>query len=183
MALTFTYHEIIDLTKSFLGVSLIFWWVMGGVPILHALPFIAFVVGVAFVLHELAHKAMATHYGYKSEYHSNDKMLFASVFLALFNIIFLAPGAVQVEGVRKMKHLGIISIVGPLTNVVLALCFAIIMPVIEIARFGFEINAWLAFFNMLPIFGMDGEKVWAWNKVVFGITAAVVLAIYAWTYF
>lgn len=180
MALTFTYHEIVDLIKSFIGVSLIFWWVASpSGPINYGLlPIIALFVGLAFILHELAHKVMATYYGYRAEYQSFDSMILVSLLLGFVGIIFLAPGAVMVEGIRKPKHLGIISIVGPLTNVVLALVCLAFVPMFPIAQFGFQINAWLAFFNMIPLFGMDGAKVLAWNKVVFGVTAVIIAGLY-----
>jgi Zn-dependent protease len=32
---------------------------------------------------------------------------------------------------------------------------------------GFQVNAMIAAFNMLPVSVLDGKKVFAWNKVVF----------------
>ncbi len=178
LRLAFTYPEIVDLLKSFVGVSLIFWWVEGGLPILNYLPIIAVFVGLAFILHELAHKAMASYYGYRAEYHSNDLLMLGSMFLAFFGIIFLAPGAVFVEHITSKKHLGIISIVGPLTNIWLAvICYAFI-PLFSVARFGFEINAWLALFNMIPLLGMDGQKVLAWSRVAFILVLVVAAGLY-----
>jgi len=178
LQLRFTYHEIIDLLKSFIGVSLIFWWVEGGLPILNYLPIIALFVGLGFILHELAHKLMASYYGYRAEYHSNDLMLLGSMFIAFFGIIFIAPGAVLVEHIRNPKHLGIISIVGPLTNIWLAVVCAAFIPLFSVARFGFEINAWLALFNMLPILGMDGEKVLKWSKLAFILVLVLAAGLY-----
>ena len=182
MNLAFTYHEIIDLLKSFIGVSLIFWWVAGGIPAFGSLPIIALFVGLAFVLHELAHKAMASYYRYRAEYRSNDMMLLASMFLGFFGIIFLAPGAVVIEQVRKPKHMGVIAIVGPLTNILLALICAALIPFFPVAQLGFAINAWLALFNMLPIFGMDGQKVLAWSKVAFAVVIVFAGVLYLLTY-
>jgi Zn-dependent protease len=184
MTLTFTYKETIDLVKAFVSVTLIFWWVASpSGPINYSLlPIIALFVGLAFILHELAHKAMATYYGYRSEFHSFDKMIFVSLLLGFIGFIFLAPGAVMVDGVRKLKHLGIISIVGPMTNVILALICLLLAQWLPIANFGFQINAWLAFFNMIPLWGLDGAKVLAWNKVVFAVSALVVVVIYIYTY-
>jgi len=34
---------------------------------------------------------------------------------------------------------------------------------------GFQVNAMIAAFNMLPVSVLDGKKVLAWNKVVFVI--------------
>ena len=38
-----------------------------------------------------------------------------------------------------------------------------------VAGFGYLINAWLGVFNMLPLWVLDGRKVLAWNKIVYGI--------------
>ncbi len=178
MKLVFTYPEVIDLIKAFVAITLIYWWAAGGMPIIHALPIIAFFVGSAFILHELAHKAMASYYGYESHFKSFDMMLLGSMFLAFFGFIFLAPGAVFTAGIRKMKHLGIISLVGPLTNIVLALICLAISPFLSVAAFGFQINAWLALFNMIPFFGLDGEKILAWDKKAFIIMLVVAGGLY-----
>jgi Zn-dependent protease len=37
---------------------------------------------------------------------------------------------------------------------------------------GFAINAWWAFFNLLPFPNFDGPKIFRWNKVVYGLMAA-----------
>ena len=36
-----------------------------------------------------------------------------------------------------------------------------------IGMIGFQVNAMIAAFNMLPVSVLDGKKVLAWNKVVF----------------
>jgi Zn-dependent protease len=126
---------------------------------------------------------MATYYRYHSEYVSNDFFLLISAVIALFGFIFIAPGAVVVHHVRKIKHLGIISLVGPLTNVVLAILCAVLMQFYPVFTFGYYINSWLALFNMIPFLGMDGQKILAWSKPVYFGTAIVIFALYMGTFF
>jgi Zn-dependent protease len=44
-----------------------------------------------------------------------------------------------------------------------------------IATFGFAVNSFLAFFNLIPVSILDGAKVLKWNPVVWGITAVLAL--------
>ena len=37
-------------------------------------------------------------------------------------------------------------------------------------------SVWLAFFNMLPIYPLDGSKVLRWNKAVYAVTLMVIFA-------
>ncbi len=130
-------------------------------------------IGFAFVLHEVAHKYLAIMYRCNAEFRANDSMLILMLIVSLFGIIFAAPGAVQISGhVTKDKY-GKIALAGPLTNLGLALIFlAIILSglgnfSLTLFRFGFLINAWIALFNMIPLFGFDGNKILAWNRRVF----------------
>lgn len=143
---------------------------------LNALILSAITVGIGFLLHELAHKFVAQYYRCHAEFRSNNGMLVLALVLAgLSGFVFAAPGAVMIEGVRLRKHLGHIAIAGPITNVVLALLFLAVPG--AIGTYGFQINAWLALFNMIPFGPLDGAKVLAWNKVVFGAMIAVCFAL------
>ncbi|MEM4240313.1 MAG: hypothetical protein QXK08_03925, partial [Candidatus Woesearchaeota archaeon] len=42
-----------------------------------------------------------------------------------------------------------------------------------IGNYGMQINFFLGFFNMLPLPGIDGSKVLAWNKAVYVIVFLV----------
>lgn len=130
-------------------------------------------IGFAFLLHELAHKYLAIKYRCYAEFRANNNMLIFMLIMSIFGFIFAAPGAVQISGnVTKDKY-GKIALVGPLTNILLAI---FIFPFLflnmgnilsVIFSFGFMINSWLALFNMLPILGFDGHKIFHWNKKVF----------------
>ena len=151
------------------------------------------IVGLSFVLHELAHKYSAIHYGYWAEFRKSNPMLVISLCLAvLLGVVFAAPGATLINTAgRQMtkKENGIISILGPITNLILLVVFAALMIlgvvlgggqivsggiVFSITGAGFLfylgyagwlVNAMLAFFNMLPVGPLDGKKVLAWNRL------------------
>ena len=138
-------------------------------------------VGLGFLLHEIAHKLVAQKYGCWAEFRADDRMLiFAIIGAMFFGFVFAAPGAVWIRGHVTKKKNGIISLAGPLTNIVLALIFLsliiFLIPtgiLLIIASYGFQINAFIALFNLLPFLNFDGAKILRWNKVIYIITAGV----------
>jgi Zn-dependent protease len=96
----------------------------------------ATLIGVVpgFLFHELAHKFMAIKYGFDAEF----KMYMPGLFLALassfFGVIFAAPGAVHINGDRMIsdKENGKIAIVGPLTNITLAILFVVLIIILVV---------------------------------------------------
>jgi len=43
---------------------------------------------------------------------------------------------------------------------------------------GANFNGLIAFFNMIPFFGLDGQKIFAWNKLVWILTFAAAIGLY-----
>ncbi len=141
-------------------------------------------VGVAFVLHELAHKYSAMKYGFWAEFRMDPGMLVVAVAMAaLVGIVFAAPGATMISGssISKRQN-GIISAWGPLTNLLLLIPFSCILIagitmnqsiVYVIGFIGLEVNAMIAAFNMLPIGNLDGSKIFSWNPAIFVVMIAV----------
>ena len=84
------------------------------------------------MLHELAHKFVAIHYGFWAEYKLwVQGLILAVVISVISNFIFAAPGAVYIHGEYiSDEQNGKISLAGPLTNIVLALIFLSINTVI-----------------------------------------------------
>ena len=150
-------------------------WVVGYIAL------VAFVsTATAFFLHEMAHKFVAQHYGCWAEFrYSQQGLLIALVLAAIAGFLFAAPGAVYIAGRIDKRQNGIISIAGPLTNVVVA---AAAIPILiymgGIVAAGFYtviyFNAFLAIFNMIPVMPLDGAKVVRWNIGVYiGALAAM----------
>jgi Zn-dependent protease len=144
-------------------------------------------VGVGFVLHELAHKFTAMHFGYWAEFRKDNQMLLIAVVLAaLAGVVFAAPGATVIYGDRiGRRENGLISAAGPATSLALALGFLVLYLVAPLSLIGaiglagLQINAMIAAFNMLPISVLDGRKVLGWNVAVF---AVLIVAAFALTY-
>lgn len=132
------------------------------------------VVGIAFILHELAHKFTAQRYGLQAEFRSFDGMAVFSLILSFFGVIFLAPGAVMIRGGDRIR-MGRIAAAGPIVNIVLAVLFlgAFFIYPLSLFQFAFFINSFLALFNMLPFFVLDGRKVLSWNRGVFGVLIGI----------
>ncbi len=185
----FSKREIKDLVKAWFFISLAFSILFsGGINLFQNLEihfFIIFVisgltVGISFLIHEILHKYMALRYGYKAEFRSFDKMLYLSLVMSLFGFIIAAPGAVMIKAVKISREKnGKISLSGPLSNLVLALLFLIPFLLFSggllgtFFRIGFLINSLLAAFNLLPIPGFDGKKVYDWNKSVYSIVISL----------
>lgn len=190
----FSQIEKRHLIRSWLVVSIVYTIASMGEYSLAGLFFMftlsAATVGVGFMLHEISHKLVAQRYGYFAEYRANDQMLLLSIVFALFGFIFIAPGAVLISawGIPRDKN-GKISLAGPLANLVLALVsipvlfFSPLSLVSLVAYFNFQVNTWLALFNLLPFGNFDGVKVLAWNRVVYFITISAAGALMLLSYY
>ena len=140
----------------------------------------ALTAGVAFLLHELAHKVVAQHFGQIAEFRADYQMLGLAVLSAMIGFLFAAPGAVYHRGNITPRENGLIAIAGPVTNLVLAGGFFALLLVAPgdgllstVASLGVWINAFLAGFNMIPFGPLDGKTVKDWNLGVFAVAFAV----------
>ena len=191
MQLKFSKIEIRDLTKAWIAISVAFAIALAG-GIIYVQPNFSFLtsillaaltVGVGFLLHELGHKVIAQRYGCFAEFRADNMMLIIAIITSFFGFIFAAPGAVMIAGRVSTARNGRISIAGPLVNIVLAIIFLVLGIIIhqgflgQLFAFGFFINTWLAIFNMLPLWILDGKKVWNWNKTIYIITLVFSIAL------
>ena len=134
--------------------------------------------GIGFLLHELAHKAVAQRFGQIAHFRADYGMLFFAVVSALAGFLFAAPGAVYHQGRITERQNGLIALAGPVTNLALAVAFAPLALFAggflgAIGAFGVGINLLLAGFNMLPFGPLDGRKVLSWSVAVFAVAFAV----------
>jgi Zn-dependent protease len=146
-------------------------------------------VGVGFLLHELAHKAVAVHFDQIAEFRADYNMLGLAILAGFAGFLFAAPGAVYHQGRISERENGLIAIAGPLTNVALAAAFLPLafLPgfVGSVGNLGVLVNVLLAAFNMIPFGPLDGRKVIAWSKVVYVAVTALVagLVVAVWLFF
>ncbi|MCE4604572.1 MAG: metalloprotease [Aeropyrum sp.] len=128
--------------------------------------FIAVLAG--FVLHEAAHKIVAIRMGMKSEFVAYGPGLLVTFLSGIIPfIVVLAPGYVRsvYTGWTSPKGFFYSVVAGPSTNILLALASLFLLqasPPLELARYlsaMVEVNAWFAFFNLLPISPLDGSKI------------------------
>jgi len=191
MRIKFSEEELIHLLHAWAAISFAFAIVLGGglngvrAGFVQNLLVAGIAVGTAFLLHELAHKVIAQRYGCWAEFRKFNFGLVLAVVMSFFGFIFAAPGAVMISGFVSKEQNGKISAVGPLINIILALLFiglgtllslmiGGIPPLLnKIIFYGFFINAWLAFFNMIPFPPFDGSKVMAWSVPAWAGIAAV----------
>ena len=197
----FSSRELRDLLVAWLALGVAFTiFFAGGGPTLLALgPGVVVLLGislltagVAFLLHELAHKIVAVNYGQVAEFRADYSMLFLAIMSAMLGFIFAAPGAVHHRGYLSEREHGHIAIAGPVMNLVLA---AVFLPVylggvglnlgllVLLGQLGIIVNLFLAAFNLVPFGPLDGKTVIAWSKPVWGGTflLSAALTYIAWT--
>jgi Zn-dependent protease len=191
----FSVREVRDLAVAWLalGVAFAFFFARGevgrgpgGVPAVNVDTFAPILasslvtVGVAFLLHELAHKVVAVRFDQVAEFRADYGMLFIAVAGGLAGFIFAAPGAVHHRGYLTDREHGLIALAGPVTNYALALLFLpVVLVAPDVGWRGVGINVLLAGFNMLPFGPLDGRTVLSWSKVVFAVALAPALVVVA----
>jgi Zn-dependent protease len=135
---------------------------------------LALVFASVFLLHEIAHKLVAQHYGLWAEF----RLFLIGALLTLFSVVspikFVAPGAVMIAGSASKDVVGKTSVAGPLTNITLSLISLTVAfllpvpPVRYVAMLSAAFNSWIALFNLIPVAMLDGLKVFKWNKIIWG---------------
>ena len=186
--------ELRDLLLSLIALVVAFSVLMNGkrIPGLEIVLIIVVGVGTGFLLHEMAHKFVALHFGYYAEYRANMTGLIIAVAASFVGFIFAAPGAVMIskpnapqefymqdpfgqeELKREIKKETLwISLAGPMTNIVLTAFFFLAQMfgpssglVAQAANFALIINLTLAAFNFLPFGPLDGKKIFDSNRTV-----------------
>ena len=186
-----------DLIISWLTISLAFTWVREnffGQPEDFVTGFLIMLiaVGAGFIIHELAHRYTAIRFGAYAKYRAwTMGLIFAGIMAITTGFVFAAPGAVYIYGPHlNRRQNGLISLAGPGSNIILALIFMalsfILMPaegfLQKLIGAGIQVNLFLAAFNLLPVYPLDGSKVFAWDPkiwaVVFIPVALTVLGVF-----
>ena len=151
------------------------------------LPIAALAVSLSFILHELMHKFIAQRYGASAEFRTSFSGLAITLVTGAFGFLLGIPGATMIYTNRfTNREDGIVSIAGPLTNLAVFLVFLVLLLAASPAPGSYLFNAinftifislLLAFFNMLPIFPLDGSKVLRWDRRVYAAFMLVLLGL------
>lgn len=195
--ITFTRNEKRDLIIAFIVLTLSF-AISNAKSDIHTfisvLPIVMVGVAMGSLVHELGHKFVAMKYGYRAEFKAWPLGLLITFASAFIGIVFAFPGSSQTYADNISDEInGKIGIAGPMANIVLALISiavaALMLPLKSysiiftltylIATIGFSVNSFLATFNLLPFYTLDGVKVLKWNAkiwiVIFAIAAIMLL--------
>ena len=138
-------------------------------------------VGVGFLLHELAHKVVATRFGQVARFKADYGMLLLAIAGGLAGLVFAAPGAVYHRGRLTPRQHGLIALAGPATNMALAVAFVPLLFVHPLlGSRGVTINLLLGAFNLLPVGGLDGATIKEWSGPVWVVSfvPSVLLALW-----
>ena len=120
----------------------------------------------AIVLHELSHKFMAMAFGAEAVLHAPLTIYIIAIILLLANfpIVFFVGGYVSIIGQLTNWQDALVSVAGPLTNLILwGICILLVKHnIIKKNHYDLllmaKLNMFLFGFNMIPIPGFDG-----WN--------------------
>ena len=186
MALLFTLQELIDIIIMTLGVGYIFSSSFQrptehNDPVayyrqlkfgfhMEELKMAIILTAPAVILHELMHKFVALAFGMNAVFHAAYFWLGLGVLMKVLNFgfIFFVPGYVSIGGGGTALQYTLTAFAGPFMNLVLWLGAAAMLKYRKLARKQYalvfmtsRINMFLFIFNMIPIPGFDGSKVFA----------------------
>ena len=196
--LKFTKNEIRDLIIAFLVLSVAF--AMSNVKLdahrfVSILPIVMVGVALGSLVHELGEKFVATKYGYEAEFKAWPLGLLIAFASSFIGMVIALPGSVFTNDDNRDDEInGRIAISGPMANMILAVLFIVIAALIFplkaysdvftliylICTVGFSVNSFLATFNLLPLYTLDGTKIMKWNAkiwiIIFAISAIMLLS-------
>jgi len=164
-------REILHLTIGTLLVILVGFSLIGYNFSRSPLILTAYVAGFAasFLLHELGHRAYARSKGLYARFELDPfgSLLTLVTAIPLIPFKIIAPGAVVIIGITSVEVLGMAALTGPIINLALSAVFMISGLIIRTLSRIFlplsVLNAFIAFFNLIPFGGLDGKKVLTWS--------------------
>ena len=146
---------------------------------------------LSFMVHEMAHKFTAQHYGLWSEFRMTNQGYYLSLIAILFSFPIFGTGAVFSSGSATQDQDGKINLSGPLSNAILAILAIAIAGGLAAAgllnyyaswgaSYIVQLNAYLGLFNMIPFEPFDGATVMRWDRnkwIVMVVVLVVLLAV------
>ncbi len=162
-------------------------------------PIVAASVSLAFLPHELMHRYIARKMGCFSRFVLDPLGLMLTLVTAIPFIPFkiIIPGYVLISShyydpVTRKRIEGVSAIAGPLTNLVIALIGIVLLNTVELLivnqylniflLYLIIVNAWIAFFNLLPVPPLDGSKIISWKPINWALlfTLSIILLFLYW---
>jgi Zn-dependent protease len=168
--------------------------------LLYFFPIALIAITLTFVLHEMMHKFVAQRYGAIAAFKASRIGLIITLIPSMLGFLIGLPGATIIYSNRfTQEEEGIVSLAGPLTNFAVFFVF-LAVGMIEYPHFLSQvllsftgganlsyfqnminitlfISLILAFFNMLPIYPLDGSKVLKWSKPAYLATLASIFVL------
>jgi Zn-dependent protease len=126
------------------------------------------VAAPAIILHEFGHKFVALGFGLEAVFQAAWIFLILALIMRFmkFGFIFIVPAYVSILGQATPLQFGLVAFAGPAVNLILWLGSALALKKSFFPRkydyvlaMTSKINMFLFIFNMLPIPGFDGSKV------------------------
>ena len=188
---TYTKREIRDLIIAYIVLVISFAISNVGLDVhgfISILPIIIVGVGLGCIFRELGQKYVAMKYGYNAEFKLWPIGCLVAFATAFLGFVFAIVGEVKVYAENLSDEInGKIAVAGPMANMALALIFLAITALTSplksysnimeliflISSVGFSVNNFLAAFNLLPIYSLDGTKVLKWNVGVWLLVFAL----------
>ncbi|MEM5811260.1 MAG: M50 family metallopeptidase [Candidatus Aenigmatarchaeota archaeon] len=166
--------ELIDLTLAILLATFIFSFQ----KIEYFFTYLIIVL-ISFLPHELAHRYLARKFGYIAFF----QIWPPGILIALLALIassglikFIALGAVMIYPISfrggfliekriSIKENALISLAGPLVNIVICILSLLLYLTTKVNFLLYiaQVNAWISVFNLLPIFPLDGSKIFIYS--------------------
>ena len=157
-----------------------YWWY----PVVLVVVFLS-----SFVIHEMAHKLVAQHYGMWSEFRMTTYGYYLSAFAILLSVPVFGTGAVFTEMSGNPDHAAKSTFAGPLSNAIISSGLLVItvvsafamsgihFPFGPILRWAIILNAMLGLFNMIPFPPLDGAKIFMWRKKLWALQMSVMVVL------
>ena len=147
---------------------------------------IALIVFVVSLLAKIyTHKMTALKFKYTVEYNKWGYGLIFSLLTFIFSVMIITPGYMDYGAYGRMaddKHKGIISLSGNITSIILSIIFLLLVLILKeftivsstdtlgvlllLSIMAFKINSFMAFFNLIPFYMLDGINVINWDRKV-----------------
>ncbi len=149
------------------------------------------IVSLALLVKIIAQKIYALHIGFNVEYSMwlyGLLLCLMLVFASRGNLFFIATGSIIIHFMPGHRlgyfryglnyfAMGVVALMGPLANIVLALILRILQPFVasNLVHSAILVNIYFAIFSMLPIPPLDGSKILYASRAFYFFTLGIIV--------